>query len=227
MEPSASSDITTLLFDLDGTLVRMKRRGLELRFMARAIWRFLGAVPPWRFRRAFWRAADRMQNHGTDLTNYNVFLAELSKHAWSGRDLDAIARRFIERDFARLRDRFEPVAGARETLDLARRLGYRLILATNPVWPLAAVRLRLAWGGLADVPFDFLSHSEAMTRCKPSTEYYVELLGRIGADARECLMIGNDPRKDLPAEKAGIRTILIEDGFDELQEWMKCPSTSA
>ena len=202
--------LTTLLFDLDGTLVTLERRGLELRFMLRAFRRFWPAIPPWRFRRAFWQAAERLQVHGSDKTNYQVFLETLGAH--SRVDLavvDQIVREFLVEDFPHLSDRFVPIPGARETLQLARRLGYKVVLATNPVWPLDAVRTRLRAGGLGDFTFDFISHSEVMTRCKPDTRYYHELLERLGTRGEECLMIGNDARKDLPASEAGIRTFLI------------------
>jgi FMN phosphatase YigB (HAD superfamily) len=202
--------LTTLLFDLDGTLVNLERRGLELRFMLRAFRRFYPAIRPWRFRRAFWRAAERLQVHGTDQTNYQVFLETLG--AQSRIDLhalDRIVREFLVHDFPHLSDRFVPIPGARETLELARRLGYRVVLATNPVWPLDAIRTRLLAGGLADFEFDFISHSEVMTCCKPDPRYYRELLARLPARSEECLMIGNDPRKDLPAKEAGIATFLI------------------
>lgn len=202
--------LTTLLFDLDGTLVTLQRRGLELRFMLRAFRRFWPAIPPWRFRRAFWEAAERLQVHGTEKTNYQVFLETLGVHSRSDlATLDRIVREFLVQDFPHLSDRFVPVSGALETLELARRLGYRVVLATNPVWPLDAVRTRLRAGGLGGFQFDFISHSEVMTCCKPDTRYYRQLLDRLQTPGEECLMIGNDPRKDLPAKEAGIRTFLI------------------
>jgi FMN phosphatase YigB (HAD superfamily) len=202
--------LTTLLFDLDGTLVTLKRRGMELRFMLRAFRRFGPAIRPWRFRRAFWQAAERLQAHDTDKTNYQVFLETLGTHSRVDLPaLDGIVRDFLVHDFPHLSDRFVPISGARETLELARRLHYRVVLATNPVWPLAAVQARLRAGGLADFAFDFISHSEVMTCCKPTTRYYRQLLERLDARGEECLMIGNDPRKDLPAKDAGIRTFLI------------------
>jgi FMN phosphatase YigB (HAD superfamily) len=202
--------LTTLLFDLDGTLVTLERRGLELRFMLRAFRRFWPAIRPWRFRSAFWQAAERLQVHGTDQTNYQVFLETLGAHARVDLPaLDRIVREFLVHDFPHLSDHFVPIQGARETLALARRLGYRVVLATNPVWPLDAVQTRLRAGGLLDFTFDFISHSEVMTCCKPDARYYRQLLERLQAQGEECLMIGNDPRKDLPAKEAGIRTFLI------------------
>jgi FMN phosphatase YigB (HAD superfamily) len=202
--------LTTLLFDLDGTLVTLQRRGLELRFMLRAFRRFWPAIPPWRFRRAFWKAATRLQTHGSDKTNYQVFLETLGTYSRADLSvLDRIVREFLVHDFPHLSDRFVPIPGAMATLELARRLGYRVVLATNPVWPLEAVHTRLRAGGLGDFGFDFISHSEVMTCCKPDARYYHQLLDRLQARGEECLMIGNDPRKDLPAKEAGIRTFLI------------------
>lgn len=231
---SNGTEVSTLLFDLDGTLVRMERRGLELRFVLRAMWRFAGAIPPWRFRKALYGAIDLMQSHDTPRTNHEVVMDELARHSRKSReDLERRARLLVSRDFAALADRFSPVPRARETLLLARDLGYRLILATNPVWPLEAVKMRMAWGNIADVPFDFITNSEVMTRCKPQPAYYRELLARLELDPRECLMVGNDPRKDLPAKEAGIRTFLISEeaiddprldgwgSFETLQECLK------
>lgn len=209
---SNAPEITTLLFDLDGTLVDMKRVGLALRLLARAIWRYAGAIRPWRFRKAVKEAIHRMQHHGTDKTNYEVFVETLGRH--SSKPLEEIDRRsrlLVSKDFAKMGGRFRSVPGARETLVLARRLGYRVVLATNPVWPLAAVRMRLEFGGLGDFEFDYITHSEIMTRCKPDPGYYRQLLERIGTEPSRCLMIGNDPRKDLPAKDVGVATFLLRE----------------
>lgn len=240
--PASAPELDTLLFDLDGTLVRMNQRGLELRFMARAVFRFGRVIRPWRYRKAFWEAAERMQHHGTSEPNYEVFLATLGKYASCGRDeLDRIVHTSLEEDFGRLGGHFGPIPGARETLLLAKELGHRVVLATNPVWPLLGVKMRLAWGGLAEFPFDLITSSETMSRCKPSPDYYRALLERLGVDGARCLMVGNDPKKDLPAKDVGCLTYLVElpetkdiierhradprlDGwgtYAELQDWLR------
>jgi len=45
--------------------------------------------------------------------------------------------------------------------------------------------------------------------CKPHPEYFEELLRHLGKTARECVMIGNDPAKDMPASKVGITTFYV------------------
>lgn len=215
---SFPSSIDTLLVDLDGTLVRMERRGLECRFMAKAILRFAGVIAPWSFRRVFWESIETMQRNRSERTNYEVLISELARRAECS-ELE-IARRshlVLSKDFPTLSDRFSPIPGAREFLDLALEKGLKLVLATNPVWPYDAVRRRMEWGGVADLPWEFISHSQTMTRCKPGVDYYRELLDRIERRPEQCLMIGNDARKDLPAREIGIETYILGT-FDELSE---------
>jgi len=240
--PQSCPEVTTLLFDLDGTLVHMKWRGLQLRLMARAVVHFSEGIRPWSFSRAFWRAIKEQQAHGTDRTNYDVFLDVLGRRARCSRErLDGLVEEFVARHVSRVGDRFGPIEGARETLLLARELGYRLVVATNPVFPLEAVRLRLGWGGVDDVPFERITSSQSMSRCKPDPGYYRELLEQLGVAGRECLMVGNDPSKDLPAKELGCYTYLLDlpevrrewagferdprlDGYGsyaDLQEWLR------
>ncbi|HNR87638.1 MAG TPA: HAD family hydrolase [Spirochaetota bacterium] len=209
--PSSSAEIDTLLFDLDGTLVDITWRGLELVFMLRAIRRFRGAIAPWKFYFAFWDAVKTSKRHMTDRTNHQVLLETL--HAHSTTTLDDITSRvhaYIDEDFAKLAGYFSPIPGARETILLARDLGYRVVVATNPSMPYQTVRLRLDRAGVGDIDFDYITHSENSTRCKPSLEYYRELLGAIGARPAQCLMIGNDIEKDLPAREIGILTYMLD-----------------
>jgi len=61
-----------------------------------------------------------------------------------------------------------------------------------------------------------------MTRCKPHVGYFEEILRRLALRAQDCLMVGDNPRKDLPAAKVGIRTFLLGRGrgYDMLDGWL-------
>lgn len=211
--PSRRPELTTLLFDLDGTLVLMERRRrlAEARFVGRVTRRFAGAAAPWRLKEAVKEAVERQQSHLSDRTNFEVFLDALAPYTRLTRpDLEARVRAALTEDFAVLRGLFRGAAGAREALLEARALGYRLVLATNPMFPRACVELRLAWGGLADIGFAHITHSENMTRCKPAPAYYEELLEQLGVGPERCIMVGNDARKDLPAHEVGIPTYFVD-----------------
>lgn len=203
--------IDTLLFDLDGTLVDQIKPGSSLQFTWLVVRRFAGLAPPGAIVRAGKAAVEALQHHRSDKPNFDVMIETFAREAaCDPGEVAARLQALAERDFRSMGWRFRPVPGARAAVERARELGYRLVLATNPTVPLPMTRHRLAWAGLADVEWSLLTHPETMTRTKPDPAYYEELLGRLGVGPERCLMIGNDPRKDIPAMDLGIRTFILD-----------------
>ena len=118
---------------------------------------------------------------------------------------------FYEKDFAKLavHSRTKPLA--RKTIQCAFDKGLEVVIATNPVFPRLAVEHRLNWADLGDFSYRLVTSYEIMHFCKPHTEYYAEILSRLGRKASDCLMIGNDVQEDLSARKLGIKTFLLRD----------------
>ena len=203
--------IDTLLFDLDGTLVDQIQPGSTLQFSALVIRRFAGLTAPWRTWMAGRAAVHALQHHRSDRTNFEAMVAEFCRHAPV--DPASVRERVMglaRDDFPAMGWRFRPIPGAREALLLGRELGFRLVLATNPTVPFPMTEHRLAWAGLADIEWAYITHPQIMTRTKPDVDYYHELLAKLGCGPERCLLIGNDFRKDLPAMDAGIRTFLLD-----------------
>jgi FMN phosphatase YigB (HAD superfamily) len=202
--------IDTLLFDLDGTIISMSRKA-EIIFYLRACKRFKNYFNPVSFYFSFWKSMRSMQANRSESFNYDVFTEKMARFGrTTPQVIDALASELIEKDFQSLGAYFTPVPGAREAIVLARRLGYKLVLATNPVAPRKAVLYRMEWAGLTPADFLFITSSQNMNRCKPGVEFYEKLLARLDLKPEQCLMIGNSPVEDLPAHDIGIRTFLVE-----------------
>lgn len=203
--------IDTLLFDLDGTLVDQFQPGSAIEFGCRVVARCWDLAPPWRIVAAGRAAHRALKTHRTPRTNFEVMLETFCAESGVAPEVARErVRRFFGEDFAGMAWRFRPVPGAAEAVRLAEELGFTLVLATNPTVPLPTIHQRLAWAGLADVGWAFVTHPENMTRSKPDVAYYTELLGHLGRGPERCLMIGNDFRKDLAAMDAGIRAFLLD-----------------
>lgn len=203
--------IDTLLFDLDGTLVDQVQAGTSLQFTWLVLRRFKGLAPARMTYAAGKAAVHALQNHKSDLTNFEAMISEFCRHAPV--DPDEVRARVLalaDEDFRELAWRFRPIAGARQVLTTAQKLGYKLVLATNPTVAYPMTAHRLQWAGLGDIEWEFVSHPQIMTRTKPDVGYYHELLGKLDRGPERCLMIGNDFRKDLPAMDAGIQTFLLD-----------------
>ena len=89
--------------------------------------------------------------------------------------------------------------------------GYRLIVATNPLFPEIATMSRIQWSGLDSHLFDEITTYEDYHYAKPNIKYYQEILEKFNIDPKDCLMVGNDAQEDLVVRELGIPTYLITD----------------
>ncbi|MDP2299856.1 MAG: HAD family hydrolase [Actinomycetota bacterium] len=203
-----------ILFDLDGTLLDLDLSAfLERYFTALES----AAAPLARHANgsdsvmsALHAATRSMMEHRSGATNREVFFAAFAKH--SGIDLGehwSVFEDFYRNVFPTLADTARPAPGARTAVTTARDLGLRVAIATNPIFPRAAVDHRIAWAGLADVEFDLITTYEQMTACKPHPEYYRQVAEILDVTPAECLMVGDDHVLDMAAADIGMRTYYV------------------
>ena len=102
--------------------------------------------------------------------------------------------------------------------------GYKVVIATSPVFPLTAIEQRLEWAGVRDFDYALITSYENMHACKPHLPYYQEILSKIGCRAEECLMVGNSFEEDIaPATELGIMAFWVV----EAKQGITKPSSQA
>jgi FMN phosphatase YigB (HAD superfamily) len=112
---------------------------------------------------------------------------------------------FYRAGFADLHSLTTPRPEARATLAWAISAGYRVVVATSPLFPLSAIRERMRWANLGDLPIEYVTHFENSHFAKPHPEYFAEVLARLGLRPNEALMIGNDWADDIvPSARLGL-----------------------
>jgi hypothetical protein len=81
--------------------------------------------------------------------------------------------------------------------------GYRLVIATNPLFPETANLQRLAWAGVPAEEYNFVlvTSIETFHFAKPDPAYYAEILARLGWPSETVVMIGNDIQRDIQAAR--------------------------
>jgi FMN phosphatase YigB (HAD superfamily) len=212
--------ITTLLFDLDDTL------------LANDIGRFLPAY----FQQvnehfAGWPNAERlipqlvtatraaMANTDPARTLLTVFDECFSESmGWATADWVAHFASFYATRYPSLQALTSPLPAARPLLEWAAAQGYELAITTNPLFNREAILQRLAWAGLSDLPFALLTDLSNCHFAKPRPEYYAEVLAALGRRPEQALVIGNDWNNDmLAAAAAGLRTFWITAGGNEAE----------
>jgi FMN phosphatase YigB (HAD superfamily) len=101
--------------------------------------------------------------------------------------------------------------GAYELVDWADAKGYRIVIATDPIFPRKAVYERIRWAGLDPDRFELISSYESFHFTKSHPAYYAELLGRLGWPDGPVLMAGNDEERDLVrAQELGLVTYQVD-----------------
>ncbi len=209
--------ITTLLFDLDGTLLPHDIGFFISKYSMALAMRFADLIPITSFGQALMAASMAMvRNTDPTRTNRDAFVEDFTRR--TGLPVERympVFDRFYQQDFPKLRRYTRTDPRAREIVTIAHERGFTLAMATNPVFPEVAIVERMRWAGVAEVPYKLITHFENMHFCKPRPEYYREILAHLKADPEECLMIGNDMVIDLAASEVGIRTYLVTDCLEQ------------
>lgn len=201
--------MNTFLFDLDGTLLSLDMNKFEEIYF--------DAV-----KKSFPEKEDiitdlllstkTMIMNKERITNKEVFMNDFSKR--TGMQPDYFMEKFnilYATQFDRIQEAIVHERPLNETVKLLKKKGYRLVLATNPLFLVEATRKRILWAGLDIEDFDHITTLEKSHYFKPHLEYYEEILENIGARPDECIMVGNDVSEDLVAKKLGMKTYLITD----------------
>ncbi|ASS74476.1 hydrolase [Tumebacillus algifaecis] len=206
--------LTTLLFDLDGTLLPMDNDRFVKGYFKHLAASVAHLLPPEQFVAQVWASTKAMvKNDDAALSNEQVFKSDfLGTLQVTGDDFFPIVDAFYAREFGELAHLSEPTPLAREICLAALEKGYRLVLATNPLFPRTATLHRMRWAGIDDLPFELVTTYEDSHFCKPNPNYYREIVQKIGAPYESCMMIGNDAYEDLVAGTIGLQTYWVNNG---------------
>ncbi len=205
--------ITTILFDLDGTLLPMDQDT----FAAAYFNGLATAAAPHGYEAhrlidTIWKGTAAMVKNNGEQTNEAAFWAYFAEvyGAEALRDT-VIFDEFYAKDF----DRVQSVCGFHPLVPALiaewKAAGLRLVLATNPIFPRVATDRRIRWAGLSPEDFVHYTTYENSRHCKPNPAYYRDILTELSLAPEECIMVGNDVEEDMIAETLGMKVFLLTD----------------
>ena len=207
--------ITTVLFDLDGTLLPMNQDT----FMKAYFGSLCKRIIPLGYKQdeliaAIWSGTKAMVKNDGSKNNEDAFWCEFKKHYpdFSDEHYKEFEKYYIE-DFDSVSSVSVPDPAAKEALELIKAKGLRCALATNPLFPSIATEKRIRWAGFEPSEFELFTTYETSHYAKPSLDYYLEITKMLGVSPEECLMVGNDADEDMCVTELGMKVFLITDNI--------------
>jgi FMN phosphatase YigB (HAD superfamily) len=204
--------IDTILFDLDGTLLPLDMKKFTEIYFNEMGYMFKDMIEPKLLVKYVWAATQEMVSNTEYKTNEEVFMKKFSELI--GGDITEYQTQFddfYDTLFHKTREAVQSQSLIRDSIDILKAKNYKLVIATNPMFPRKAILHRIEWAGLDPKDFIYITSYEDNHYCKPQLHFYQEILDVIGKKPEQCMMVGNDVQEDLIALNLGMDTFLVKD----------------
>lgn len=217
-----------VLFDLDGTLLDIDMNYFIPKYFEKmmVMAKDCGIDEVETMAKQIYKSTDVMiKNTNPQYTNEEIFMADfLSKFPIELEKALKFFDHFYINGFPKLYMHAKPFLGIPEMMNNIFNQGFKVVIATNSVFPKTAIEHRMEWAGVKDFDYHLITSYEVMHACKPQPDYYLEIAEYIGVKPENCLMIGNDIGEDLVAGQVGMKTFLVEDrlidrGINLIPDW--------
>lgn len=203
--------IDTILFDLDGTLLPLDMQKFTEIYFHEMGHMFKDMIDSKLLAKYVWAATEEMVGNIEYKTNEEVFMNRFSELV--GGDISKYTERFdtfYDTLFHKTREAVQSQSLVSESIAILKEKHYKLVVATNPMFPRKAIHHRIKWAGLDLEDFVYITSYEDNHYCKPQLHFYKEVLDIIGKRPEQCMMVGNDVQEDLIALNIGMETFLIK-----------------
>lgn len=201
----------TLLIDLDDTLISSRNEAFISAYLKALGHHLANTFPPDKLIRELLSATDHMiRNQDPAQTLEQTFdQAFYPALGMSRADLQPALDDFYSRVYPSLQANMVRHDQAIRFVTRALSKGFRVAIATNPLFPRTAIVQRLEWAGLPPdrIPFSLISSYETFHFAKPNPAFYAEVMAQLGWPEGPAIMVGNDLYEDIvPASVLGLGT---------------------
>ena len=159
--------INTILFDLDSTLLCMDQDefikvyfGRLCGYMAQHGWE------PQSLGKVIWGCVGAMVKNQEPIRNDVIFWQTFEQLTGRKReDVEDKFQEFYEKDFPHVRVVAQKMEESAAIVKVLKEKGYRLALATNPLFPQIATYSRVEWAGMDAADFEWITTYENCNYC--------------------------------------------------------------
>ncbi len=211
--------ITTVMFDMDGTLIPFIQEDFIKAYFGELCKKLapLGYEPEHTVK-SIWAGTRAMVKNDGSRLNADAFWEVFRSMNEGMPDAKLLCDEFYTNEFDRAKRILQYEVNRRGLIEKLREKGLKPVLATNPMFPSDGMNTRLGWVGLSPDDFDLVTHYENCSYCKPSAGYFNEIMDKLGVMPEECLMIGNSVQDDMSAAATGMRVFLVPEFLENPQD---------
>lgn len=212
--------INTILLDLDDTLLKNSTDKFLPAYMFSLSNALTDFAPAAEIVALVMNAIQTMQdNNDPHITNEDAFYAQFLTSLKCTRDeIKPTIDSYYKNEYPKLKGFVHAHPNARALVSELFNADYRVIIATNPLFPKVAVTQRLAWAEVDDFPYALITTMENAHFSKPDPRYYHEILAQFQLSPAETIMVGDDAERDIaPAKSIGIHTWHIAENGNSAQ----------
>ena len=211
--------IRAVLFDLDDTLLGNETDPFVKRYFALLSQYAEPKMPSDQFVATLLRASREMiYNDDLSRSNHDVFWQTFTEYSGTdAQEMQDFVVGFYENIFPKMQNLTERREVALPLVEYCFAQNWKVVVATNPMFPRMAIEERLRWAGVpvSEQNYDLVTTLENMHSTKPNVSYYEEILHRVGIEPETAVMVGDDWKNDIePASQLGIRTYWITPNGD-------------
>jgi FMN phosphatase YigB (HAD superfamily) len=200
-----------ILFDLDGTLLPMDQDEFVKAYfglLAKKLSNY--GYEPNKLINSIWKGTMVMINNDGSKTNEEAFW-DFFKSVYGEESINDhdIFEEFYKNEFQLVQHVCGYIEKAGYVIRLLKQHGFKVALATNPIFPAIATESRIRWAGLKKEDFELITTYENSKYSKPNLNYYIDILDKLNVKPDECMMVGNDVAEDMVARKLGMKVFLM------------------
>lgn len=205
--------LTTILLDLDGTLLPMDQNMFIKLYFKELVTHFI----PYGFSQETMiegvnEGTKAMSINDGSVTNEERFWSVFAKHLGPEiRNIEPEFEKFYLNEFNKVKASTTTNPITALLIQTLKDKGLEIVIATNPLFPKVATHARIKWAGFSPEDAAYITTYETCTFCKPNLNYYREILQKVGKDPSECMMVGNDVSEDMIVDGLGMKRYLITD----------------
>lgn len=203
--------IKVVLFDLDGTLLPMDQDTFIKAYLGGMAKKLAThGYDPEKLVKAVYAGMKAMTTNDGSCTNEEAFWGAFTGILGEGVKKDIpVFDDFYKNEFQEVKNICGFLPEAKTTICALKEKGFRVALATTPMFPSLATESRIRWAGLEPEDFEIFTTYENYHFCKPNLNYYREVVEKLGVKPEECLMVGNDVGEDMITEELGMKVFLM------------------